>query len=273
LAAKTKNGETEQTKEFLSAVKKVNRIMLVLAFVCLLPSVRPEAVHALPDAPKRQISVVGTGTVTAVPDVAYVQFGVETSGKTASEAVQKNAQVFAAVRAALIKAGVAEKDIQTTQFNTYPVYDNQMLAGYRVQQIVRVTYRDVGNVGRLLDRLSAAGVNRVDSLSFGTEKMDEYEKKALDQAVQDARAKAEVLAAAAGVRIRGVVSITEGGAAPPPIVYTQKQAVELGRTAPTQISAGEIKIEVSVNVIYNFSSMAFQTSLPVAGAFFADRNV
>nr|WP_241254473.1 SIMPL domain-containing protein [Brevibacillus sp. SYP-B805] len=226
--------------------------MLILALFCLVPWARPEAAHALPDAPNRHISVVGTGTVTAAPDVAYVQFGVETSGKTASEAVQKNARIFEAVKAALIKAGVAEKDIQTTQFNTFPVYDNQKLTGYRVQQIVRVTYRDVGNVGRLLDQLSAAGVNRVDALSFGTEKRDEYEKKALDQAVQDARAKAEVLAAAAGVRIRGVVSITEGGAAPPPIVYSQRQAAELGRIAPTEIFAGEIKIEASVNVIYSF---------------------
>jgi uncharacterized protein YggE len=227
-------------------------IILLLTF-CLMLSAYPDHAFALPETQYKQISVVGTGTVTVVPDVVYVQFGVETVGKTANEALQKNAQIFENVKAAIIKAGVADKDIQTVQFNTFPIYDDQKLTGYRVQNMVRVTYRDIKNVGNLLDQLSAAGVNRVDSLSFHTEKMDEYEIKALDLAVQDARTKAEVLANAAGVRIKGVLAVTEGGAAPPPIVFAQKQRVaELARTAQTEISPGELTIEASVQVVYSF---------------------
>jgi uncharacterized protein YggE len=214
----------------------------------------PQGAWAAQQTQEKQISVVGEGSITIKPDVVYVQFGVETSGNTASEAVAKNAQIFAGVKAAIRKAGVAEQDIQTVQFNTYPVYEKRKLTGYRVQNIVRVVYRDVDNVGKLLDQLAAAGVNRVDSLAFSSEKMAEYENKALGLAVQNARSKADALAAAANVRIKGVVRMVESGAAQPPVVFMQRQmSADLAtKAAPTEISPGELKIEVTVNVVYGF---------------------
>ena len=213
----------------------------------------PESGWAAQDSQAKQIAVTGQGTITVRPDVVYVQFGVETSGKTANEAVQKNAQIFEGVKAAIKQAGVADADIQTVQYNTYPVYQDQKLTGYRVQNIVRVTYRDVANVGKLLDQLAAAGVNRVESLAFSSEKMDEYEKQALSLAVKDARSKADALAAAAGVRIKGVVSMTESGAVQPPVFYMQRQlSSDLAKNAETDISPGQLKVEAAVQVNYGF---------------------
>jgi len=213
----------------------------------------PDSAWAAQDSQAKQIAVTGQGTITVKPDVVYVQFGVETSGKTANEAVQKNAQIFEGVKAAIKQAGVADADIQTVQYNTYPVYQDQKLTGYRVQNIVRVTYRDVANVGKLLDQLAAAGVNRVESLAFSSEKMDEYEKQALSLAVKDARSKADALAAAAGVRIKGVISMTESGAVQPPVFYMQRQlSSELAKNAETDISPGQLKIEATVQVNYGF---------------------
>lgn len=226
---------------------------LLLAAIGIGQATLPKSAWAVQEAQQKQIAVVGEGRVTVKPDVVYVQFGVETTGKTANEAVQKNAQIFEGVKAAIKKAGVEEKDIQTVQFNTYPVYDNQKLTGYRVQNIVRITYRDVDRVGSLLDQLAAAGVNRMDSLAFSSEKIDEYKKQALSLAVQDARSKADALATAAGVRIKGVVSMAESGATQPPVFYLQKQmAADLAKTAQTEISPGELKVEATVNVVYGF---------------------
>ncbi|WP_134684637.1 SIMPL domain-containing protein [Brevibacillus migulae] len=214
----------------------------------------PDSASAAQDSQTKQIAVTGQGSITIKPDVVYVQFGVETSGKTANEAVQKNAQIFEGVKAAIKQAGVADADIQTVQFNTYPIYQDQKLTGYRVQNIVRVTYRDVDHVGKLLDQLAAAGVNRVESLAFSSEKMDEYEKQALSLAVKDARSKADALAAAAGVRIRGVVSMTESGAGQPPVFYMQRQLSSdlAAKAAETEISPGQLKVEATVQVVYGF---------------------
>ncbi|HZG17659.1 MAG TPA: SIMPL domain-containing protein [Candidatus Bathyarchaeia archaeon] len=226
---------------------------LYFTSICVGQITLPDSAWAAQDSQAKQITVTGQGSITVQPDVVYVQFGVETSGKTANEAVQKNAQIFEGVKAAIKQAGVADADIQTVQYNTYPVYQDQKLTGYRVQNIVRVTYRDVANVGKLLDQLAAAGVNRVESLAFSSEKMDEYEKQALSLAVKDARSKADALAAAAGVRIKGVVSMTESGAAQPPVLYMQRQlSSDLAKNAETDISPGQLKVEVTVQVIYGF---------------------
>ncbi len=242
-------------------MKKSIRILCASATALFVlfgtPHLTPANSVAHAEVQARQITVNGTGTVTVDPDVVYVQFGVETTGKTASEAMNRNATIFASVKDALRKAGIAEKDIQTVQFSTFPEYDyndkqGPKLTGYRVQNIVRVTYRDLKNVGSLLDQLSAAGINRVDSLTFGSEKMDQYTATALTRAVQDARAKADVLAQAAGVKVKEVISISQLGTSQPPVVYMQKMAAEAAPSATSAVYAGQLQVSASVDVVFGF---------------------
>ncbi|WP_139492843.1 SIMPL domain-containing protein [Brevibacillus dissolubilis] len=216
-----------------------------------------QTAHAAQEQIVHQINVNGTGSVSITPDVVYVQFGVQTTEKTATEAHQKNAAEFAKVKAALNKAGIADKDIQTVQFSTYPQYsysdkDGQKITGYTVQNIVRVTYRDIPKVGQFLDTLSQAGVNRVDSLDFGTEKAAAYQSQALERALADARIKADALAKAAGVKIKGIISMTESGAVQPAVPMLLRAKSEAAADAPTQISPGELKIQANISVSYEF---------------------
>ncbi len=203
------------------------------------------------------ISVTGNGEITIKPDVAYIQVGLDTTGKTAKESHDANAKQFAEITNVLSDLKIAESDIKTTSFNTNPDYEwtnnSQVLKGYRTSQMVQVTYRNLDQLGNVLDKLSTAGANRVRGVQFGTEKLEEYKLEALDKAMENARSKADRLVKHAGSKIHGVVSISEGGS------YYQPMYDNVGisyateaKAAPTQIFSGEIKVQANVSVTYSY---------------------
>lgn len=210
-----------------------------------------------PDGAVPVISVSAEGSVLAEPDVAYVQFAVETRGQTAREAQRANAETFAVVERTLKDTfRVAARDIRTVGFNVHPEYDyternGQKLKGYVATHVVQVTWRDLRDVGRLLDGLAQAGVNRMDGVTFGTEKQEPYELEALKKAMAAARAKADVLAASAGRRVKGVLSIEQGSQAPVPVLFRNAGAVaaeSLAGSPATSIQTGQIEIRATVTV-------------------------
>src|SRR5690606_10161653 len=133
----------------------------------------------------KTISVTGTGEITVEPDVAYVNLGVLTKGKTADEAQQENAEIFAKVNKVLFdEYKLEEADVKTIGFNVRPDYSYQegkepTITGYTATHTIRVTYRDLDSIGELLDAVAKAGVNQINNVQFATEKSDEYEKEAM----------------------------------------------------------------------------------------------
>ncbi|ERI11483.1 SIMPL domain-containing protein [Aneurinibacillus aneurinilyticus] len=209
----------------------------------------------------RTITVSGYGEVTVQPDIAYIQLGLNTTGKTAQEAQEKNAVQFKAIKTALEKRNVPAKDIQTVRFSTMPDYswDNnkQQLRGYQVEQIIQVTYRDLAGVGPLMDAATAAGANRIDNVSFSSEKMEAHRLDATDAALDNARQKAERIAKRAGVTIKGAVQISDGTSPTPPIMYSQVRAdsmpaSEKAINGGSQVYPGELKVGSSVTVTYSY---------------------
>ncbi len=201
------------------------------------------------------VSVSAEGSVKVEPDVAYVQFAVETRGKSAKDAQQSNAEIFAGVEKTLKETfRVADRDIQTVGFNVYPEYNyteknGRELKGYVAAHAVRVTWRELPDVGRLLDALAASGVNRVDGVTFATEKLEQYELEALKKAMAAARAKADVLAASAGRQVKGVLQITQGSPVAAPVVYRDGLALKTEAAGDaTSIQAGQIEIRATVSV-------------------------
>lgn len=219
----------------------------------------PMIAQAAEDQGTNLIQVSGSGEVTVTPDLAILQFGVETTGSSAQLAHQENAKIFAKINETMAGLKVDKKDITTVRFNTYPIYDwsnnKQELKGYRVKQIIQVKYRDITAIGNLLDKVSQAGANRVENIMYTSEKMDEYRMMALEKAMENAKEKADRLAKKAGVSIKGVNRISEGGITPTPIRY-EDMSSKLTESAPaassTQVYPGEMKIEASVNVVYTF---------------------
>ena len=203
---------------------------------------------------QRTITVNGTGEVKAKPDVAYVTLGVVTQATKAQEASVANASLTQNVTQALKSLGIADKDIQTSQYSIYPRYDNrpgkaQSIIGYDVNNTVRACIHDLTMVGKTIDASLAAGANNVQGVSFDIENKDKYENTALADAVKNAKSKADILAATAGVRIVGVQQIQEGASYRPVPVYAMRP-MAMGAEVSTPISPGKMTITANVTVIY-----------------------
>ncbi|CAI6071868.1 SIMPL domain-containing protein [Cohnella sp. JJ-181] len=207
------------------------------------------------------VTVGAEGSIKVEPDVAYLNFGVDARGKTAQEAQQASAAKFAAVEKALFETfKIDKKDVQTTGFGVQPEYnytekDGQVLKGYLATHSVRVTYRDLAGIGKLLDAVSAAGANRVDGVQFSTEKQDQYELEALKKAMTNAGTKASVLATSANRTLGPVINIVQGNAADVPVIFQNESAVKFAPAsdaagASSSVQTGQIEISASVTVQY-----------------------
>jgi uncharacterized protein YggE len=195
------------------------------------------------------------GEVTRTPDIVTIGAGVVTQADTANAAMTQNATRMAATIAALRKAGIADRDIQTSAINLSPRYryaDNQppTITGYQASNQVSVRFREVKRAGAVLDALVAAGANQIDGPNFAVEHADAALDEARGQAVAKARARAELYAKAAGLGVKRIVAIREssGGYQPPRPMPVM--AMARAEKADTAIEPGEQKLSVSLSVSF-----------------------
>ncbi|MDH7640663.1 SIMPL domain-containing protein [Sphingomonas oryzagri] len=212
-----------------------------------------DEVSTVPIAGTR-LDVSADGQVTRAPDIVTVSAGVVTQASNAASAMAENAKRMAATVAALKRAGVADKDIRTASLSLQPQYrytDNQppAITGYQASNSLTVTFRDIGRTGAILDALVAAGVNQIGGPDFALEHPDAALDEARVQAVQKARAKAEVYAKAAGLSIKRIVAIGESGGYSPQPPRPMMMAMARAKEA-TDLQPGEEKIGVTVNVTF-----------------------
>jgi hypothetical protein len=230
----------------------------LLAASLMGPALATAQAQSETDQPTRQISVNGTGRVFIEPDIADVQLGVTFQGDTAKEASDKAAEAMSAVLAALLEMGIPEKDIQTTQLSINPVYDwndsPPNIEGWEASNIVTVTVRDVTMVGDVVDAATSAGATNVNGITFRVDDPKAAEAEARDAAVADARAKADQLAAAAGVTIVGVISISETSYNQPQPIFLEKAYAEeaMDSAAATPVQPGNVELSVQVFINYEF---------------------
>jgi len=201
--------------------------MLALGLVAVVLAGCSTANAAPPAVPEptgqesvRYITVVGQGEVSLKPDIAQVNVGAEAAAETVSEAKAEVDSRMEAILAALEEMGIAEKDIQTSQYNIYyeqePVFgpareEPSSAAGglYRVSNMLNVTIREIERVGEVVDAAVEAGANRMYGVSFTVSETVEWESEAREKAMADARARAEELAGLAEVTLGEVLSVSE----------------------------------------------------------------
>lgn len=211
------------------------------------------------DETLRTLSVNGTGRVNAVPDVADVSLGVFEQAKEAAAASRKAADSMDAVVQALLAMGIDEKDIQTTSIDLSARYDwnkePAQIVGWESRNMVNVTVRDIEAVGDVVDAVVGAGANQINGISFRVEDPTEAEAIARSAAVEDARAKADQLAADAGVEIVGIVSISESGGQQPQPIYMAREemAFAADTAASTPVLPGEVELSVNVFIQYEIA--------------------
>jgi hypothetical protein len=203
-----------------------------------------------------RLDVVATGEVTRVPDVARITAGVVTVAPTATAALAQNATRMASVRAALKRAGIADRDIQTSAINLYPDYrqdaqgNNPQIVGYRASNEVSVRFRDIANTGRILDALVAQGANQINGPMLSIDKPEAALDEARTQALANARSRAELYARALGKRVGRILSISEAGANYAPPVIMMRQAARGAAADSTSVDPGEQSVTVSLSVSF-----------------------
>jgi uncharacterized protein len=200
------------------------------------------------------LEVNATGRTARTPDVATIRAGVVSQAPTAAAALQDNARRMAAVLAAVKRAGVAARDVQTATIALQPQYryaDNQppVVTGYQANNTVAIRFRDIATSGAILDALVREGANQIDGPTLSIDRPDAALDEARADAVVRARARAELYAKAAGLRVDRIVAITESGesAGPPapPIAFVRAAAP---MRADSKVEAGEQEVTASVTV-------------------------
>lgn len=195
---------------------------------------------------RRLISVTGRGEASVAPDLAVVSFAVTAMDKELAPTRDDVNARSSAVLATLRKLGIAEGDLQAPDVGIQPEYDyrkGQRLIGYRVTRQMTAKVRDLSTLGAVLDGLVGAGANEVHGTQMTAADPSAAEHRALEAAVAAARAKAEVLAAAAGVTLGAVARIEEEGAAGGPVPqFRAIGGMEQAADVSTEVTAGDLTV-------------------------------
>jgi hypothetical protein len=217
----------------------------------------PAAAQMSPQVPT--LVANGEGTAYVVPDIAIVSIGVTTRGRTAAAALAANSTDLGNVIATVKGEGVAERDIGTTGFSIYPVYEQPAegqpqpnppkIVGYQVTNEVRVTIRDIASSGGILDHVVAAGANQVNGITFDNADRKTPADAALADAIKDATRQAAIMAEAAGVRLVRIVNVSasSGGGGP---VYAR---MEMAAAPPVPVMPGQQAVTANATVTWEIA--------------------
>jgi uncharacterized protein len=208
--------------------------------------------------------VNGNGKTNAAPDVVVLSLGVQSEQKTVAQAQKEAVDAMAKIVQVLKGAGIADKDIQTRQFNIQQMtrwddkQNNTVVTGYRVSNMVDVKVREIAKAGTIIDSVAAAGgdLTRINGINFSVDDPAPLYKIAREKAIQAATDKAMQMAQASGVKLGKILYITENTVNIPVPMNTLMMKSAYGgdvAASPTSISGGELEFQVSVQVVYELN--------------------
>ena len=244
----------------------VRPLLLAAALALGTSAMTASAQNAPPSAGGYAISTDGTLlSVSAqaesrrVPDVATVSTGVVTRAADANAAMRANAEQMDKVMAAIRAAGIAERDTQTSGVNLNPDYryeENQapVITGYQASNTVNIKVRDLSKLGKVLDALVASGANQVNGPNFEIDQPEAAYDEARQAALKKAQTRAEMYAKALGVKVRRIVSISEGGGFRPPVPMPMMSMARGKAEADTAISPGETALSANLDVVFELGN-------------------
>jgi uncharacterized protein len=224
--------------------------MLMLLSLAAMPS-KAQPMHP---APAQTLQLAVQADVRSAPDMATISAGVMTMASTAQAAMANNAKQMTAMMAALKKAGIADRDIQTSGINLNPqlrYVENQppQLTGYQANNTVEVRVKALDKIGATLDALVAQGANQINGPTFAVQNPEALLDQARADAVRQGMARAEVYAKAAGLKVTRLISIAEGGmiATPMPMMRQSAMAMDAGATP---VAPGQVGLSASISMLF-----------------------
>ncbi|MGH1446296.1 MAG: SIMPL domain-containing protein [Cognatishimia sp.] len=205
-----------------------------------------------------EIVVQGRGTVEQAPDMAVISLGARFQAHTAREALEEVNKRTQAAFTVVEKLGVEPRDMQTGNLYLNPIWDhgsNQnevaRIRGYEAGNQVTIRIRDLSVLGSALDEMVTKGANVFNGLSFALQDPTDALAEARRKAVQDARAKAELYAGAAGVALGPVISINETNVAPPRPRFMAR--AEMAMDAGVPVAPGELSTQATITIVYEIA--------------------
>jgi hypothetical protein len=201
------------------------------------------------------LSVSAQAEAKRVPDIATLSTGVVTQAADANAAMRANAEQMSKVVAAIKDAGIAERDIQTSGVSLNPQYqygENRppTITGYQASNNVNITVRDIAKLGKIMDALVAVGANQVHGPNFDVDDKESAYDEARRAAVEKARARAEMYASTLDMKVRRIVSISEGGGSGIPRPMPMLAMARMEKAADTPISPGESTLSVNLDIVF-----------------------
>lgn len=238
-------------------------VLAVVFGIAALLIFRPNAAQAAPlpetdAAPQRTITVSGQASIVATPDIAYITIGVQTKDKQADAALTANNQRVAAVYQTLEAYGITKEDIQTTNLSLYQQEERDkegkvVARYYVVNNTVRVTVRDLNNLGKVLDAVVKSGANRVQNIQFSVSDRAALLEQARLEAVKQGKAQAAAIAEAAGAKLGEVQTISFQATAQP---VTREMVMMAAPKAADEVpvSGGQMQITATVQMVFALTS-------------------
>ena len=232
---------------------KIKQMLCALLTVCLLLIGSTNAMAAQPDTPS--ISVSANASIEVAPDTAVISFDVNGKGRTAAEATSASAAKMDSVKRNLLGCNILGNDITPARYTLYPDTDIKgKITGYTASNSVRIKLKDISKLGPVIDKISAAGVDTINNISFSVSSRELYRNKLLAQAVENARQQAAVVANAGGRTLGKLLSAnisTYSGGMGRSYGNMKLMAASDRAVAPeTSISAQEITIKASVDTVF-----------------------
>lgn len=238
------------------AVRVISRPLfssMILLAVGIFVAPTQAAAQQPQSTPDGRVIVIGESSVSVPPDYARIMSGVTTRAETLKEAIDTNSKLMDAIIAALLNSGIAQKDVQTSQFSAQPVFAPQepraepKLSGFSVSNQVIVILRQIGRVGEILDHMVTAGATDIGNIAFLLSDPSKALDRAREAAVSDARRKAELYARASGIGLGRITWITEDLRYAPPNL-TEALLAPAARTASVPIVGGDDTLQVRITV-------------------------
>jgi len=201
------------------------------------------------------LSVSAQAEAKRTPDVATLSTGAVTRATDANAALRANAEQMTKVMSTIKSAGIAEKDIQTSGINLSPQYryvENEApkITGFQASNTVNLKVRDIAKLGKVLDALAAQGSNQINGPSFEIDQPEPVYDEARLAGLQKAQARAETYAKSLGLKVRRIVSISEGGGNNFRPVPMMAMAKSMDRAESTAVSPGETTLSVNLDVVF-----------------------
>jgi hypothetical protein len=204
-------------------------------------------------APLNTVTSAGSGEALAAPDMAEMYFGASVLEPDAKAALGNAGAAAEAITEAVKAAGVSAEDIQTANVSVFPEYrggENKApeITGYRASVQVRVKIRDLAAIGEVISSASDAGANEINGPTFMLDDDEDAQSIAIEDAIDDARRRAEVMAGAAGRTLGGVISVSEAGVSIPPVYWAGLERAAADYSIA--IEPGQLNVTASVTVVF-----------------------